>query len=187
MTVTSKVAAVAIWVVLVTALAGCGSSGDDENGASDGEQSAAPSDAASDGGSSGGDGVVDPQPPGQAMVSVDGQEYVLDMPGALDCTIEDDTFTFSFRIGDNEVTLGGGANEYDGKWVGSIDLVVADPTGEPGPIRYTPDLVENGASGLAFDGDSMSYSGPMQKQPANDGSQPQPVDVGDGTISVTCP
>jgi len=27
----------------------------------------------------------------------------------------------------------------------------------------------------------------MQKQPANDGNNPPAIDVGDGTISVTCP
>ena len=186
MTVTPKISAVALSILLAATLAACGSSssGDADN-ASSGDQPAAQSDDASGKGSSG--DVVDPQPPGQATASVDGQEYVLDLPGALDCTIEDDTFTYSFRIGDNEVTLGAGANEYDGKWIGNIDLVVANPTGELGPIHYIPNLTENGASGLAFDGDSMSYSGPMQKQPANDGSQPQRVDVGDGTISVTCP
>jgi hypothetical protein len=184
MAVTPKIPAVALSILLAATLAGCGSSGSDADNASSGGQPAARSDDASGEGSSG--GVVDPQPAGQATVSVDGQEYVLDLPGALDCTIEDDTFTYSFRIGDNEVTLGAGANEYDGKWIGNIDLVVANPTGERGPIHYIPDLTENSA-GLAFDGDSMSYSGPMQKQPANDGSQPQPVDVGDGTISVTCP
>ena len=185
-TVTPKISAVAFSLLLAAALAGCGSDSDDANSASAGDQPSAADDA-SGGSSSGAGAVVDPQPAGQATASVDGQEYVLDMPGALDCTIQDDTFTYSFRIGDNEVTLGAGANEYDGKWIGNIDLVVANPTGELGPIHYIPDLTENGASGLAFDGDSMSYSGPMQKQPANDGSQPQPVDVGDGTISVTCP
>ncbi len=144
-----------------------------------------------EGGESGGSGtdgagVVDPQPPGQALVSVDGQEYVLTEPGALACTLADDAITFSFRIGDNEVTLGAGANETDGQWLGSVDLRVADPGGEPGPIAYFPDLVTN-SGGVAIDGDSFSYSGPMQKQPANDGSNPPPVDVGDGLITITCP
>ena len=40
---------------------------------------------------------------------------------------------------------------------------------------------------MAVDGDSFSYSGPMMKRPPNDGSNPPPVDVGDGLVSVTCP
>ena len=107
-------------------------------------------------------------------------------PGALACTIADDSITFSFRIGDNEVTLGAGANLYDTGWLGAITLTVGNPAGEAGPISYFPDLAANGG-GLAIDGSSLSYSGPMQKQPANDGSNPPPVDVGDGVISVTCP
>ena len=95
--------------------------------------------------------------------------------------------TFSFRIGDNEVTLGAGANRYETGWLGNIDMTVANPDGEEGPISYFPDLAEHGDAGLAFDGNSMSYSGPMQKSPRNDGSNPPPIDVGDGVISVTCP
>lgn len=129
--------------------------------------------------------VVAPQPPGQAMVMVDGQEYTLTDPGAIACMIAQDSLTFSYRVGDNEVTLGGGANLYDTGWLGGIDLRVANPAGEPGPITYFPDLATHGDA-VAIDGASMSYSGPMQKQPANDGSNPSPIDVGDGTISVTC-
>jgi len=119
------------------------------------------------------------------MVTVDGQDFTLTEPGALECSIAEDAITFSFRIGDNEVTLGGGANLYDTGWLGSVDLRVANPTSEPGPISYFPDLAVNG-DGIAIDGASMSYTGAMQKQPANDGSNPPPVDVGQGTISVTC-
>lgn len=139
----------------------------------------------STGESSGGGAVVDPQPPGQATVVVDGQEFTLTDPGALACTIEPDAITFSFRIGDNEVTLGGGANRQSNGWLGSIDLRIANPASEPGPIGYFPDLAAHGDA-VAVDGTSMSYSGPMQKQPANDGSNPAPIGVGDGTISVTC-
>ena len=119
------------------------------------------------------------------MVMVDGQEYTLTDPGAIACTIEQDSLTFSYRIGDNEVTLGGGANLYDTGWLGGVDLRVANPASEPGPINYFPDLAAHGDA-VAIDGASMSYSGPMQKQPANDGSNPPPIDVGDGTISFTC-
>jgi hypothetical protein len=134
---------------------------------------------------SGGD-VVDPQPPGHAAVSVDGLDFELDQPGAVACSIGDDSITFSFRIGDNEVTLGGGANLYDTGWIGSIDLWVSNPEGGAGPVVYSPKLADNGDR-IAIDGASMSYSGPMRMQPPNDGTNPPPVDVGDGTISVTCP
>lgn len=104
--------------------------------------------------------MVNPQPPGQAKVMVDGQEFTLTDPGAIACTIEQDAITFSFRIGDNEVTLGGGANLYDDGWLGGIDLRVANPAGEPGPITYSPDLAAHG-DGIAVGGESMSSSGPM--------------------------
>ena len=129
--------------------------------------------------------VADQQAPGQAVASVDGLSFTLTEPGALDCTITDDAITFSFRIGDNEVTLGAGANRYD-EWLGNVNLRVADPDGEAGPIAYFPDLAAN-SDAIAISGNSFSYSGPMMKQPSNDGSNPPPVDVGDGTISVTCP
>ena len=164
-------------VVLV--LGACG--GDDAGNTSTGDATQ----GSNTGEASAGGVIVDLQPPGQAMVMVDGQEYTLTDPGALACTIGQDAITFSFRIGDNEVTLGGGANLYDDGWLGGIDLRVANPADEPGPISYFPDLAAHG-DGIAVDGESMSYSGPMQKQPANDGSNPPPIDVGDGTISVTC-
>lgn len=179
-------------LTLIVGLASCG--GDDDSAADD----AATADAATAGddesGDSGGDAgeaatngeVIDPQPPGQALVSVDGQEYILTEPGALDCTLADDSITFSFRIGDNEVTLGAGANQSDGQWFGGVDLRVADPAAEPGPIAYFTELPANSA-GMAVDGDSFSYSGPMLKQPPNDGSNPPPIDVGDGLVTVTCP
>lgn len=152
--------------------------------AGDSATDTAPGDEESQGASAGGS-VVNLQPPGQATVMVDGQEFTLTEPGALECSITQDAITISFRIGDNEVTLGGGANLYDAGWLGSVDLRVAIPAGEPGPISYFPDLAAHG-DGIVIDGVSMSYVGPMQKQPANDGSNPPPVDVGQGTISATC-
>lgn len=167
--------------LLVVGTIACG--GDDDDAAD------APSEPTSaEGGDSTGTGgaVVDPQPPGQAVASVDGQEFTLVEPGALACTLADDSITFSFRIGDNEVTLGAGANRTDDEWFGGIDLRIANPTGEDGPISYFPELPANSA-GMVVDGDSFSYFGPMMKQPPNDGSNPPPVDVGDGTVSITCP
>ncbi len=133
--------------------------------------------------------LVDPAPPGQATASVDGLDLTFELPGALACAISDDSITFSHRIGDNEVTLGAGINRVDEGWMGSIALTIANPEGEAGPIAY---YLEPGQLGIldeslfAVDGESMSYSGPMLKQPANDGSLPPPVDVGTGTISATC-
>jgi hypothetical protein len=135
---------------------------------------------------SGGGTVVNPQPHGQAFASVDGQEFTFTEPGALDCNVEPDTLTFSFKIGDNEVTFGGGANLYDTGWLGSFDLNVANPENGPGPARYSPSLADNGDL-IVIEGASMSYAGPMQLQPPNDGSNPPPVDAGDGIFSLTCP
>lgn len=168
-------------------IAGCGGDSGDADPTT-GEPTPAMQDempAEDSGGGSGGGVVVQQQAAGTALASVAGQEFTFTMPGGVACSISEDTFTFSYRIGDNEVTLGGGANLYDDGWLGSIDLRVADPGGEPGPIAYYPLLDEHG-DGIAIDGDSMSYSGPMLKQPANDGSLPEPVDAGDGVVSVTC-
>ena len=98
--------------------------------------------------------------------------------------------TYSFRQGDNEVTLGAGVNRVDGGWMGSISLTIANPIGEDGPIAYYPvpgDLGVLDEGLFVIDGNSVMYDGPMLKQPANDGSQPPPVEVGDGTVVATCP
>ncbi|MGD2060495.1 MAG: hypothetical protein PVF87_06500 [Acidimicrobiia bacterium] len=166
-------------VVLLLGATACGG----DSGSEDGP----PADqASSDGGDgSGGGDVANTQPPGQAAVSVEGKEYTLELSPAVDCSIADDSITFAFWVGDNSVTLGGGANLYEDGWLGSIDLRVSEPEGEDGPISYFPDQ-DSLSDGIAIDGDSMSYSGPMMKQPPNDGSNPPPVDVGNGTISATC-
>lgn len=166
----------ALIVSVVLLLAACG--GGDSSGDSGDDSSG----GGSDGGSSSG-AVVDRQPAGQAMASVDGQEFTFDTPGLSECNVEPDTFTFSFVIGDNEVGLAGGANLYDDGWLGDITLRVLDSDGLP--VQYFPD--QGGLdSGVAIDGDSISYSGPMLKRPPNDGTNPPPEDVGSGTISVTC-
>lgn len=170
------------WKVVLAAVAlavtACG------GGGGDGEPPADAGNGSTDG-SSGGE-VVDAQPAGQAIASIDGQEFTLEVSPALDCAISDESITFAFWVGDNSVVLGGGANLYEDGWLGGIDLRIAEPEGEPGPVAYFPDLAVNGG-GIAIDGDSMSYSGPMMKQPANDGSNPPPEGAGDGTVSVTCP
>ncbi|HSM44818.1 MAG TPA: hypothetical protein VK969_07365 [Acidimicrobiia bacterium] len=171
------------WKVVLAAVAlaatACG------GGGGDGEPSA-DADNGSSGDSSGGGQVVDTQPAGQAIASVDGQEFTLEVSPALDCAISDESITFAFWVGDNSVVLGGGANLYEDGWLGGIDLRISEPEGEPGPVAYFPDLSVDGG-GIAIDGDSMSYSGPMMRQPPNDGSNPPPERAGDGTISVTCP
>ncbi len=171
--------------------AGCGSSDEraDSNvitGADSGAQTTSSGDDGSGSGASG-TTVVNPPPPGHATVSVDGQQFDFELPGALDCNIETETFTFSYRIGDNEVTLGAGANRYETGWAGNITMIVADPATENGPVTYSPATGSMVDAAFAFDGQSMSYSGPMQKTPPNDGSNPPPIAVGDGTITVTCP
>lgn len=182
-------------VVMVAILGACGN--DDDGGASsppdvmsDGDTGTATDDGGDESSGAGSSGaVIDPPAPGQATASVDGLDLTFELPGALACSIADDAITFSYRIGDNEVTLGAGANRVDGGWMGSIALNVANPASEAGPIAYYPTPGENGIldeSLFAVDGASMSYSGPMLKQPANDGSLPPPVDAGTGTISATC-
>ena len=165
----------ALVITLMLVLTACGG-GSEEGGGSEGNGTS---------GGGGGGQVVNQQPPGQAMASVDGRELTLTEPGAVDCSITSEAITFGFRIGDNEVTLGAGANLYDDGWLGGIDLIVWNPEGEDGPISYYPDLAEHGDR-IAVDGESVSYSGPMLKQPPNDGSNPPPVEVGEGTISATC-
>lgn len=143
-------------------------------------------DSGADGGSSS-NGVENAPPPGQAHVAVDNREFTFTEPGGVGCNVTDEGFSFSFRIGDNQVTLGAGAVYAGGMWGGEIRMTVANPEGERGPIDYFVSLPEVDEPGLAFDGKSMSYSGPMKKQPPQDGSNPAAVDVGTGTVSVTCP
>ncbi len=128
--------------------------------------------------------VVNPQPPGHAYASVDGQEFTFDKPSPSSCVIEPDRLTFGFLLTEEGADLAGGANRSDGTWVGDIAMRTNAEDGFSG--RYYPD---EGAmdTGIAIDGDSMSFTGPMLKQPRNDGTNPPPVPVGEGTISVTCP
>jgi hypothetical protein len=173
-----------LFAVLALVFAACGG---DDGGASDdasrGDSSGNDS-GQSDGGSAEPSGdVVNVQAAGEAYVSVDGQEFTLTDSPSLDCNIGPEVLTFAFWAGDNSTTLGGGANLYDDGWLGNLRLSTVDDEGLP--VAYYPD---DGAmnSGIAISGDSMSFSGPMLMQPPNDGTNPPPVSVGDGTISVTC-
>ena len=176
-------------LLLILLLAACG--GDSGGSASDtdsGDSGTTTSDASgsaetdSANGGSGGD-VVDAPPAGQAFASVDGQEFTFDLPGGLPCEVSEDEFNFSFRIGDNEVVVGGGATRLNDEWFGSITLsIFADND----VTEYSANVVDN-PSAVAVDGASASYSGPMQKiAPTDDGSAREPEDVGNGTISFTC-
>lgn len=166
--------------------------GDDESDRS-GQGSDAPAssdDGAGDGASGGSAAGIDDAPPsGQATASVDELDLTFELPGALECSISDESLTYSYRIGDNEVTLGAGVNRVDGGWMGSISLTIANPADEPGPIAYYPapgDLGVLDDSLFVVDGDTAMYAGPMLKQPANDGSVPPPVEVGEGRIIASC-
>lgn len=187
-------------VVMLVALGACGDDEGDSNASdvvsdSDGNAGAEP-DADDSGESDSADGDAPGSPageaprPGTATASVDGLDLTFDVPNALSpCSIGDDSITFAFGVDGEELTLAAGANRVDGGWMGSIALDVANPDGETGPIAYYPAPGENGVldeSLFTVDGSTMSYSGPMLKQPANDGSQPPPVEVGDGTIRATC-
>ena len=169
----------ALILALGLVLAACGGGDGTNAGGSDDQTTVAGS---NDGGGASGD-VVDLQPAGRAYVSVDGQEFNFDTPGLTDCNVESETFTFSYIIGDNEVGLAGGANLYDDGWLGDITVRVVGDDGLP--IQFFP---EPGGldDGIAIDGDSISYSGPMLKRPPNDGSNPPDEAVGNGVISVTC-
>ena len=186
-------------IAALVALGACGGDDDSDGTASSdagaeaaedsGSASTSDNGAAEEDGSASSGEVVDRAAPGRATAAVDGLAFDFELPGGLACSISDDAITFSYRIGDNEVVLGGGANRADDGWIGGIDLRIANPDGEPGPIAYYPAPGDDGiidGSRVAVDGDSMSYSGPMLKQPPNDGTNPPPVDAGDGTISATC-
>ncbi len=171
---------------LVLTACGGGSEDSETRAATESASAAASVDSGESSADAAGGADVDAAAAGTAHVVVDGYDVTLDEQGALACSITEDSVTFSFRQGDNEITLGGGANRMDSGWLGSIEFRVADPESEPGPVTYFPDLQTSGA-GLTVSGQSATYSGPLLKQPPNDGSNPEPVDAGDGTISATCP
>lgn len=78
--------------------------------------------------------------------------------------------------------MAGGANVYGDGWQGDNTLrVIRDNL----PCECFPDqdILDDG---IAISGDSISYSGPILMRPPNDGTNPPPERVTDGTISVTC-
>ena len=125
-------------VLAALVISACGGGDSDDSAASDDESAATTSDdvAADDSESDGSAGTVDDAPPsGQATASVDGIDLVFELPGGLACTISNDALTYSYRIGDNEVTLGAGLNRVDGGWMGSIALTIFNPAGEQVEIK----------------------------------------------------
>lgn len=181
-------------VGLVAALAGSACGGDEAvtSEPSDKEPSAVGSSDVdgNDSGSGDSGGLIENAPAsGRATASVDGVDLTFDLPGALDCDISNESLTYSYRIGDNEVTLGAGVNRVDGGWMGSISMTIANPNGEPGPVAYYTAPGDDGIldeSLFTVEGSTAKYSGPMLKQPANDGSLPPPIEVGTGTLVATC-
>lgn len=179
----------AVLTVLLAALIATACGGSDASTEADGDTL-----AASESGDEPVEGVesatpIDSPPAGQATVTVDGLDFTLAEPGALTCSISEESLTFSYRIGDNEVTLGGGLNSTGDGWIGNIALSIANPDGEQGPIGYYPAPGENGVldgSLFTIEGSTVRFAGPMLKQPANDGSQPPPIDVGTGTVIASC-
>jgi hypothetical protein len=181
-----------VWAAAVAlTLAACG--GDDSPDAGSKTQAtntaevttAAPDDGVSTGDSSNAGTSVDAAPPGQALVAVDGQDFAFELPGAVACNVQEGEFGFSFRIGDNEITLGGGGFRSDSGWGGDIVLEIPEPEGEVGVTQYFVDLAQHGDQ-LEINGNGLAYSGPWMMRPPNDGSNPPPVEVGEGTLSVTC-
>lgn len=173
-----------LWLAgsMLAVVGACGGAAEPEGGAE--EPAGATAAPAANGAGSGPSGAVaNQQPPGQGYASVDGQEFTLDMPGGLACEVGAEEFAFSFIIGDNEVALGGGASISGGQWFGSLTLQIFE---DNDVTQYVAKLVDN-PSGVAVDGNSVSYAGPMEKlEPAPPGELPQPIDVGDGVFSATC-
>jgi hypothetical protein len=169
--------------VSVIILGACGGAAAPEGSAgASAVRSAAPTSDGAGGGSSG--TVVNRQPPGQGFASVDGLEYTFDTPGGLACEVTAEEFSFSFIIGDNEIALGGGASISGGQWFGSLTLQFFGA--EEGTTVYQAQLIDY-PDGIGVDGNSVSYSGPMEKlPPAPPGQLSQPVAVGDGVFSATC-
>lgn len=172
---------VGVLAALVLILAACG--GAEPAGSDGGNDGAAvaPSDDA--GGAAASGDVVDQQPPGQGIAKVDGLEYSFDTPGGLDCRVAADDFSFSYIIGDNQVTLGGGASISGGQWFGSLSLRIFE---DNDVTEYAARLIDN-PDGIAVNGNSVSYSSPFEVfAPNPDGGPREPEDVGNGTISATC-
>jgi hypothetical protein len=171
----------ALFALLVLGLAACSGGGADEGeggaGQPDGGGVAA-SDAPA--GEGGGDNGVAKAAPGTAVVVVDGQTLEFPTLGAT-CNFDEDGLGFNF-LGDAETTVSAGLL-YDNQGGGMFGSFVVYL---PGADGYVANVTSGGAA-PQVDGQSVTYAGPWEYQPANDGSLPTPRPVGEGTIAATCP
>ena len=185
-------------VVVLSTVALVVACGNDDGGETSPSEAAAQADTSSaddeavegDGGGddASGGAVAEPAPSGQATASVDGVELAFEEVLTSGCSISEERITYAFVAADGVTTLAGGLNRIDGAWLGSIAIDVPNPDGE-GILGYYPAPTNDGTledGAVAVDGSSMSYSGPMLLQPVNDGSNPPPISVGEGTVSATC-
>lgn len=183
-----RVTAMVLIVALFTSMAACGD--DDSGGASpDGGSTEGPADGGDDGvDAPSGGSIDDPAPPGTATASVDGQDLTFDTVLASGCSIAGDAITFGFSNADGTVTIAAGLNPNGDDWDGNIRVELPNPEGE-GTLAYNTEPAEGitlPPGSVVVDGSSMTYEGPMLFQPPNDGSNPPPESVGDGTIRATC-
>jgi hypothetical protein len=153
----------------------CGGADPQESADGGGGDAMTPAATAASGGGGGSSGsVVNPQPPGQGAASVDGVEQTFTTPGGVACRTSAEEWSFSYIIGDNEVTMGGGASIQGGQWFGSLSMRVVT---DDGTTEYAAKINDN-PDAVAVDGNSVSYSGPMVKYlPAAPGELPKPIDV----------
>lgn len=189
----TRVWALVLIVALFGSLAACGDDGDagsDGAGSDVGTSGDGADDGDGDGGDAPADGSIDdPAPAGTATASVDGQDLTFDTVLASGCSIADDAIAFAFSNADGTVTIAAGLNNVGGDtWDGNIRVELPNPDGE-GTLAYNTEPAQGitlAEGSVVVDGSSMTYAGPMLFQPPNDGSNPSPESVGDGTISATC-
>lgn len=180
-------ALVAIVMAAALVLGACGGNGSSEPPAASTQDEAPAASGNGEAGDAGAsDNNVDPVPAGQATASVDGHDFVWDLPGAVPCNIQDGEFSISFRTEADSTTLGAGGFHSNSGWGGDMVIEVPEPAGAVGVTQYFVNLTDNGDL-LNIGANSLSYSGPWMMRPPNDGTNPPPVEVGSGTLSVTCP
>jgi hypothetical protein len=168
----SRVTMVAALVVLTAA---CGS-GEEGDTASDSASNGTRVEEQGESDSSSG-AVVNPASPGQATVTLEGEDYTLDTIGPVGCTIEGSAFEFSFLMGDNEINLVGGGDASASTF--NFNLSFQE---EGGITQYAADHLSGDSGTLTVDGSSMSYVGSMSE--LVEGGERE--SVGEVTISATC-
>lgn len=159
-------------VLLVTA---CGGNGSTDETDPDETPSAVGTEQSED--DSGGGEVANQQPPGQAVVLMQGETYTLDTVGPVGCNIEGSSFDFSFLLGDNEVNLVGGGDASTSTFNFNLGIQA-----DGGITQYSADALRGDTGTLAVDGSSISYVGSMSE--LVEGGERE--SVGEVTISATC-